>query len=241
MAPVPLTIAPAFRPWHQTGITWLLFDEATISRIKESTGRNLPWVTPAPVPVIPKNKTPDQEHRPAAAQPEPEAVRATAQAVARQISTDPSLWPGYWLTLLRKTPQKPQIVWTYPSLSRDISGTADAAHRAFLQRLLKDMGLPRGANAFWPLNAYPYPQDGGENTVDAHMFMSGIDVLNPDWIILMCGEAPAGLGLDGLRRLNPTVIQGRHVVITHHVDTLILQPGKYTRLISFLKGQITGH
>ena len=29
----------------------------------------------------------------------------------------------------RKTPPRPALVWTYPSLSRDLGGAADAAHR----------------------------------------------------------------------------------------------------------------
>lgn len=115
----------------------------------------------------------------------------------------PGCWPAYWQTLLKKTPPRPSLVWSYPSLSRDLGGDADAAHRDFLRRLLGDMALPKGSHAFWPLNRYPYGDGESEQTVDARMFLSGIAALKPESVILMCGQVPPELGLAELRPLSP--------------------------------------
>ncbi len=132
------------------------------------------------------------------------------------------------------------MVWTYPSLSRDLGGAADAAHRDFLRRLLGDMGMPKGSHAFWPLNRYPYEGDETEQSVDAALFMGGIAALNPESVILMCGQAPQELGLADLRPLMPSIVNGRRFVVTQHVDILIREPRRYAQLISFLKTVIAG-
>lgn len=302
MAPVPLNIAPVFRPWRQAGITCLLLDEATAVQLKQaavlahgepSIGQPQPqqsiprkWQEPAcrypagkpalqkkldrsehPVSqTIQKASSPRQswqapekrkeesgalakesagnlsaqrgEQPHVSASPENSGTGSSYPVVPRRLP--PEQWPTYWRSLLERTPRSPEVVWTYPSLSRDLGGAADATHRDFLRRLLGDMGMPRGTNAFWPLNVYPYPPDGGENTVEASMFMSGIDILNPDMIILMCGRAPVELGLKGLGLLIPTIIRGRRFVITPHVDELILQPRRYMQLVTFLKSQLGG-
>lgn len=149
-------------------------------------------------------------------------------------------WPAYWQALLKKTPPRPALVWTYPSLSRDLGGAADAAHRDYLRRLLGDMRMPKGSHAFWPLNSYPYAEGESEQTVDAAMFLGGIAALNPDTVILMCGDVPQGLGLDELRLLMPVIVHGRRFVVTPHVDELIQDPQRHAQLMTFLKAVIAG-
>ena len=269
MAPVPLNIDPVFRPWKQAGINYLLFDEATAAQLNRPLSKAQP-VSPTQEPqnrkpVMPVRtdglqekrtgsaareqlgQTPSgnvspgkhqSEHSPSASVSNPAQAQQHLQ-MPRRLA--PKHWPGYWQSLLERTPRSPEVVWTYPSLSRDLGGTADSAHRDFLRRLLGDMGMPRGTNAFWPLNVYPYPPDGGEDSIDASMFLSGVDVLDPDMVVLMCGKAPTELGLGGLGLLMPTIIRGRRFVVTPHVDNLILQPRRYAQLVTFLKGLITGH
>lgn len=152
----------------------------------------------------------------------------------------PDVWPAYWQTLLKKTPPRPSLVWSYPSLSRDLGGDADAAHRDFLRRLLGDMALPKGSHAFWPLNRYPYGDGESEQTVDARMFLSGIAALKPESVILMCGQVPPELGLAELRPLSPSIVHGHRYVVTPHVDDLIGEPQRYAQLITFLKSIIAG-
>lgn len=137
-------------------------------------------------------------------------------------------------------PPRPSLVWSYPSLSRDLGGDADAAHRDFLRRLLGDMALPKGSHAFWPLNRYPYGDGESEQTVDARMFLSGIAALKPESVILMCGQVPPELGLAELRPLSPSIVHGHRYVVTPHVDDLIGKPQRYAQLITFLKSIIAG-
>ena len=132
------------------------------------------------------------------------------------------------------------LVWSYPSLTRDLGGDADAAHRDFLRRLLGDMALPKGSHAFWPLNRYPYGDGESEATVDARMFLSGIAALKPESVILMCGQVPPALGLADLRPLLPSIVHGYRYVVTPHVDGLIGEPQRYAQLITFLKSIIAG-
>lgn len=158
----------------------------------------------------------------------------------------PERWTAFWKDLLARTPSHPALVWTYPALSRDLGGAADAAHRDFLRHLLGDMGLPKGTHAFWPLNRYPYASGESEETVEATMFMSGVSALNPNTVILMSGVIPPELGvwsekLAELRPLRPAIVQGRRFVVTQHVDVLIQNPQRYAQLITFLKGLLAGH
>lgn len=264
MAPVPLNIAPAFRPWRQAGITYLLLDDEVRERLLARPEPAVEPVPTQPIPPRPDPMRPDRRQPPArpAGSPPPrpeyrqtpppprpagtraqEPVQEAAPRPVRPLRDDalpPEQWPAYWKTLLKKTPSSPSLVWTYPSLSRDLGGDADAAHRDFLRRLLGDMALPKGSHAFWPLNRYPYGEGESEQSVDARLFLSGVSVLNPESVILMCGQAPPELGLDGLSPLLPSIVGGRRFVVTPHVDDLIGQPQRYAQLITFLKALIAG-
>lgn len=176
MAPVPLNISPAFRPWRQAGITHLLLDDEVRERL---LARPEPEPSEAAPPVRQHSAPPQRGERrqpqpPSyTPPPQPQPVSSAPQKPVRIADTDtlaPDVWPAYWQTLLKKTPPRPSLVWSYPSLSRDLGGDADAAHRDFLRRLLGDMALPKGSHAFWPLNRYPYGDGESEQTVDARMF-----------------------------------------------------------------------
>ena len=246
MAPVPLNISPAFRPWRQAGITHLLLDDEVRERL---LARPEPEPSEAAPPVRQHSAPPQhgerrQPHPPSyTPPPQPQPVSSAPQKPVRIADTDilaPDAWPAYWQTLLKKSPPRPSLVWSYPSLSRDLGGDADAAHRDFLRRLLGDMALPKGSHAFWPLNRYPYGDGESEQTVDARMFLSGIAALKPESVILMCGQVPPELGLAELRPLSPSIVHGHRYVVTPHVDDLIGEPQRYAQLITFLKSIIAG-
>lgn len=246
MAPVPLNISPAFRPWRQAGITHLLLDDEVRERL---LARPEPEPSEAAPPVRQHSAPPQRGERrqpqpPSyTPPPQPQPVSSAPQKPVRLADTDtlaPDAWPAYWQTLLKKTPPRPSLVWSYPSLSRDLGGDADAAHRDFLRRLLGDMALPKGSHAFWPLNRYPYGDGESEQTVDARMFLSGIAALKPESVILMCGQVPPELGLAELRPLSPSIVHGHRYVVTPHVDDLIGEPQRYAQLITFLKSIIAG-
>ena len=246
MAPVPLNISPAFRPWRQAGITHLLLDDEVRERL---LARPEPEPSEAAPPVRQHSAPPQRGERrqpqpPSyTPPPQPQPVSSAPQKPVRIADTDtlaPDVWPAYWQTLLKKTPPRPSLVWSYPSLSRDLGGDADAAHRDFLRRLLGDMALPKGSHAFWPLNRYPYGDGESDQTVDARMFLSGIAALKPESVILMCGQVPPELGLAELRPLSPSIVHGHRYVVTPHVDDLIGEPQRYAQLITFLKSIIAG-
>lgn len=175
------------------------------------------------------------------ARPEPRQDRAVPSARtdasaggSRDLVADPSRWLPFWRDLLRRTPPRPTLLWTYPGLGRDLDGHADAAHRDFLRRLLQDMAMPKGSHAFWPLSRDTEEADGLV-AADAGHFLGGVAVLRPDAVLLLTGTPPAGLGLDALRPLQPALVGGRRFVLMPHVDQLIREPGQYIRLITFLK------
>ena len=224
MAPVPLNISPAFRPWRQAGITHLLLDdevrERLLARPELEPSEAAPPVRPPRQYGAPQQREGRRQPPPYVPPQQPQAVSSAPKKAARAAAI--------------------QLVWSYPSLSRDLGGDADAAHRDFLRRLLGDMALPKGSHAFWPLNRYPYGDGESEATVDARMFLSGIAALKPESVILMCGQVPPALGLADLRPLLPSIVHGYRYVVTPHVDGLIGEPQRYAQLITFLKSIIAG-
>ena len=245
MAPVPLNISPAFRPWRQAGITHLLLDdevrERLLARPELEPSEAAPPVRPPRQYGAPQQREGRRQPPPYVPPQQPQAVSGAPKKAARAADIlPPDAWPAYWQALLKKTPPRPLLVWSYPSLSRDLGGDADAAHRDFLRRLLGDMALPKGSHAFWPLNRYPYGDGESEATVDARMFLSGIAALKPESVILMCGQVPPALGLADLRPLLPSIVHGYRYVVTPHVDGLIGEPQRYAQLITFLKSIIAG-
>lgn len=246
MAPVPLNIAPLLRPWRVAGITHLLLDETTIARFRsrrqaaESALPRPEGPRPSPVPRTdapqPGSRPPERVPTPV---PTPQPIDSTPSCSAVPL-LEPEAWPTYWQQLLQRTPSAPALLWTYSSLSRDLGGAADAAHRNFLRHILGDMKLPKGSHAFWPLNTYPYGPEESEHTVQATFFLSGIKHLNPHTVILMTGKAPTELGLPHLRLLVPAIVQGKRFVVTPHVDTLIQDSGRYSQLMTFLRALLSG-
>ncbi|MDL2316259.1 hypothetical protein LJC59_04185 [Desulfovibrio sp. OttesenSCG-928-A18] len=43
------------------------------------------------------------------------------------------------------------IVWTYPELGADLTGTGSRERSDYLKRLIQALGLPKGSSSFWPL------------------------------------------------------------------------------------------
>ena len=122
-----------------------------------------------PRPVRSAATGPSDRDRPAATRPQQraavhafpsEAVPAPASAVdAPWRPLPPHVWPAPWRDLLGQT-RPGHIVWTYWSLGPDIRDPATpgrAQRRAFLQRLLHDLGHPAGTHTFWPVCLPPDP------------------------------------------------------------------------------------
>ena len=141
MAPVPLNISPAFRPWRQAGITHLLLDDEVRERLLARPAEPEPSEAAPPVRQhsAPPQRGERRQPQPPSytPPPQPQPVSSAPQKPVRIADTDtlaPDAWPAYWQTLLKKTPPRPSLVWSYPSLSRDLGGDADAALEAVFGR-----------------------------------------------------------------------------------------------------------
>ncbi len=79
MAPVPLNISPAFRPWRQAGITHLLLDEEVRERL---LARPEPEPSEAAPPVRPPRQYGAPPQREGRRQPPPYVPPQQPQAVS---------------------------------------------------------------------------------------------------------------------------------------------------------------
>ena len=135
MAPVPLNISPAFRPWRQAGITHLLLDDEVRERLlaRQDPSR--------PKPRLPSGSTARRHSAGNAASlsrlPIPLPTAAARFQRPAKACTDrghghsgPGCLAAYWQTLLKKTPPRPSLVWSYPSLSRDLGGATPTPRTA---------------------------------------------------------------------------------------------------------------
>ncbi len=250
MALVPLSVAPVWRPWALAGVTHLLLESAVRERLS----------APAGPPVVQQSAPlPDK----ATGMPQPSAFcngragdRSTASASFSASSgresgeiecvkpppslpllPDPATWPAPWRELLgRCGSPRPRILWTYPGLDDDLGGRADDGRRDFFRRLFRDLAMPKGSHAFWPLRPYR------EAEVDAVFFHSGAAVLNPESVILMCDVIPQELALPRMQPFQAVIRQGRRYVQTRdpacfvpHEDVSGTPSARYARLLGFLK------
>ena len=102
MAPVPLNISPAFRPWRQAGITHLLLDDEVRERLLAR-----PELEPSEAaPPVRQHSAPPQRGERRQPQPpsytpppQPQPVSSAPQKPVRIADTDilaPDVWPAYW-------------------------------------------------------------------------------------------------------------------------------------------------
>ncbi len=246
MAFVPLSVAPVWRPWAQAGVTHLLLDPAVRKRLFAPAGP--PAAAQGPLPA---EAPPAKDFRIGRAETRKEAVAsgrnpdaAGAERVTPPPSVpllpDPATWPDPWRELLSRCgAPHPRILWTYPGLDEDLGGRADGVRRDFFRRLFRDLAMPKGSHAFWPLRP-----DGGTG-VDGVFFHSGAAALNPESIILMCDAPPPELGLPRMQPFQAVIHQGRRYVLTHDPARFIphravpASSARYARLLGFLK-MLTG-
>lgn len=249
MAQVPLGVIGVLRPWRQAGITHLLIEDNTLAILLKNgvSGRNHPssveeeqkllCVNKKDQLVESKNNFISSLHT--IPYPQSKVVKETGHKDGKDIVPIIPLkkWPSAWRDLLDKTPKSPFILWTYEELGFDLGGKASSERREILHRLLKDMHLAKGSHAFWPLCLFPDHVTPLENV---QLFISGVHILKPSWIIFMTGKAPVHLGLPDFSLLIPQVCWGRYMVITQHIDELIQNELYYSQLLSFLKKHIQG-
>ncbi|MFQ8888141.1 MAG: hypothetical protein ACLR7Z_07065 [Bilophila wadsworthia] len=242
MAPVPLNISPAFRPWRQAGIHTC--SSTTRSGASSGARRN----PSRPKPRLPSGSTARRHSAGNAASlsrlpiPLPHSRSPFPAPRKTWRIADRTLWPRMPGRLLADAAQKtpPALAGLVLSVPQPGSGRRRRRRAPRLPApVARGYGAPK-SHAFWPLNRYPYGDGESEQTVDARMFLSGIAALKPESVILMCGQVPSELGLAELRPLSPSIVHGHRYVVTPHVDDLIGKPQRYAQLITFLKSIIAG-
>ncbi len=232
-------------PWQQHGVDFIL------------TKENLPLgfslchtqQTPSPQNNIPNTQVspsaqPLQQAQPNKVQSRPQVRRTYAQDIApaqahnptptnANLFLPPEHWPKPWQELLQKTAPAP-VVWTYWNLGEDLTGNASDERRAFLRKILGDLALPKGTNAFWP--AAMSLQNGQEPMAHTQAFWSGVQMLKARAVVVM-GQ-PATKALELPPDLRP-FMQARHngcfVVVLRDVDLLISEPHLYANVREFLR------
>lgn len=157
------------------------------------------------------------------------------------------VWPESWQQRLQST--RPGLVaWTYWNLGADLCAAQQQsklpqdgaeerkARRAFLQRLLANLGHPLGTHTFWPA-CLPI-EEGGQTVFRPHAdaFWSGLTALGVRGVVVMGSAAARALDLpSGLRPLQQTRHRGHLVCVLWDVEYLLDEPQRYAPMLAFLQ------
>ncbi|SDG04360.1 hypothetical protein [Desulfovibrio legallii] len=184
--------------------------------------------------------------------PAPDAPAATAEAAWRPLP--PHVWPAPWRDLLSQT-RPGHILWTYWNLGQDIrdpDAPGRTERRAFLQRLLRDLGHPAGTHTFWPVCLPPDPDalppapagnPPGTSVAAApayvpapDVFWSGARRLRSRGVVVLGSAAGKAAGLPGvLRPLQQLRHRGHLVWVLWDVENLLAQEQRYASMLAFLR------
>ncbi len=237
MATNALSIIPVLRPLRQAGIRHILFNNISVDDILEEKetvsfedSTDLHENGTSTVKELKKRSINTLSN-----DTEVLSISRGDNAVIKQDDLEIlplESWPESWKTCFFNAPKSPRILWSYEELGQDLSGDPNYKHKDLLQQLLKDMSLPKGSHAFWPLQMFPNTTTPEEN---ARIFISGIKLISPEWVVFMTGAAPKILGLSNLCSFVPEVVWGRYVLLAPHIDDIYQNKNRYGQLISFLK------
>lgn len=278
MALLPSPLNPGLRPWVSNGLARLVVDEAVLQAVRGALAappappsRNgpAPQIVPAAAAPLPSRATPPpasreasgpradgfQTEKPRTAGPRsPEAPPQPAFPKS-ESQNGPASWPAIWRERLAKTPPNPRLVWTYPELALDLRGQGDKARGNFFRELFRQLGMPAGSQAFWPLWLHDAelgaelaahwgaegeagdelpPELGARLDTELAFFRAGLRRLRPETVLLLGGLVPRLLGLADLRPLQPHILKGWRFVRLHRVETLLADPDQ-RRLVTFLR------
>ena len=185
---------------------------------------------------FPRARAAGQETTPAA------GPAANAHNEERWRPLPPHAWPAPWRERLAAS--RPGLVaWTYWNLGRDLCGAQDEqrqARRAFLQRLLGDLGHPAGTHTFWPACL---PRGDADDAPDAEnyaphadAFWSGVSTLGARGVVVMGSAAAKALALPGgLRPLQQTRHRGHLIWVLWDVEYLLHEEQRYGAMLAFLR------
>ena len=255
MAPVPVDVAPALRPWRGAGIVSLLLSPDAASLVREKAARKPSRHSAPPPAAAAARSTPfggaeasgpqtDFKAHPAPPVATPPSVSSASLPPTPQPASAPRIgpegfspaWKSLWEQRFAISPQ-PQTVWTYAELGTDLHGQASAERRTVLQNLIVALHMPKGSHAFWP---YCLPPD---NTPDLPMFFSGLARFRPVTVLLMgdrAAEAFAACGAMPSGPLQDCLCQGyRFVRLPDMEDIAQMSAPAKNRLIAFIRTSLS--
>lgn len=248
--------------WQGRGLRWLaaqteLPPELSLMAAPAAATAQQRRESPAPRPARQENRArPQEQIRP------PAGTSAQAPRAAGTPGTQGAAGPGTrWRPLAPAALPEPwrsrfdstkagRVAWTYWALGQDLAAgpgadgageaQARAARRAFLARLLRDLGHPAGTHTFWPacLPAEASGAAGEEAAFAAHAdaFWSGAAHLGCRAVIVMGSPAVRALGLPARARpLAQLRWLGQLVLVLWDVDTLAGDEARYAPTLAFLR------
>lgn len=166
----------------------------------------------------------------------------TSVTPSRSLSLPLERWPDPWKRLLEKTVRAPLLLWSYPELRDDLSGHSSRERSNALRRLFADLKLPKGSHAFWPfapLYGPQCPECPSEPLFDGQFFHSGVRVLRPRTVLLLCEQIPEELHLPKIGIMQSVIHGGVRFVQLHGLEHLAADmeqhPARHTQLVQFLR------
>lgn len=230
-------VSPQLRPWRLAGITHLLTDTQTASKLQEEY---LKGIRPAlsDCAVTPQRGT-AQKRAVSPQTPNPTGAdkKTAAKAAPLEAARSKSL-PQIWQAQLERTMRHPLAVWTYAELGADLarqSGEEGTKRGAFLRDMFKSLDFAPGSHALWPLGL-PAPEP--------EYFLAGARLLNPRAVFLLGTETAAILdagfdqplfsGNDETPRQSTR--QGLRFVLLPNIQRLSAEtPQKKERILAFIR------
>lgn len=182
--------------------------------------------------------------------PEAAPPRQTAPCANGAVRTPPiprplvlplERWPDAWKQLLGKTVRTPLLLWSYPELRDDLSGHSSRERSNALRRLFADLKLPKGSHAFWPFAPLYGAQDDAlpGTACDSQFFHSGVHMLRPRTVLLLCEQFPEALKLPQIGVMQSIIYKGVRFVrlhgLEHLAEDMVQHPSRHTQLVQFLR------
>lgn len=175
---------------------------------------------------------------------ESQPVQPPAQKAPPRLAWTPApveKWPMPWRERWSKA-KKGLIGWTYWDLGHDLTGglangdkIKTDQRRAFLSRILKDLGHPAGTHTFWPVAMPGLP----EYFASREAFWSGVSLLGCRGVVIM--GSPAAQALLKRNKLQPLTSlreNGQLIWILRDIDYLAASEDYYATALTFLRNSL---
>lgn len=156
----------------------------------------------------------------------------------------PQHWPAPWRDLLRTT-RPGRVLWTYAGLGLDLTREdtpGRGERRAFLARMLQDLGYPPGTHTFWPVCLPDAPPDGRPDAAlppcppAPEIFWAAAARLKARAVVVMGESVIEALGLHHSLAPLQHIRHGRHLVWgLWSMDELLSGHTRYKSMLAFIR------